>query len=76
VNLHLTDFRDSIAYAVVGTAPPYAFEFSVTVYSKDLSVDGETVYIGTTSGRTFYFFVVSNNRPYNVSPLVDVSVQG
>ncbi len=76
VNLHLTDFGDSIAYAVVGTAPPYAFEFSVTVSSTGLSVNGVTVYNGTTSGRTFYFFVVSNSRPYNVSPLAGVSVQG
>jgi len=75
VDLHLADFKDPIAHAVVGTAPPYPFEFSVTVSRTGLSINGVNVYNGTTSGRAFYFFVVSYSSPYNVSPLASVSVQ-
>jgi hypothetical protein len=76
VNLHITDLRDPIGYAVVKTSPPYTFQFNVIISNNGLSVNGVTVYNGTTSGRTFYFFVVSHQSPYNISPLAGISVQG
>ena len=75
VNLHFLDKREPIGYAVVSIRPPYDFEFEISVTEDSLSVNGVTFYEGPTKGKPFHFYVESNSRRYNISPIVSVTIE-
>jgi hypothetical protein len=76
VNLYLLGYPNPVGYAVVGTNPPYDFTFEIAVSKDGLSLRGVTFYSGSTTGVSFHFYVASNERAYNKSPLVTVRIQG
>ncbi len=76
VNLYLLGYPNPVGHAVVGTSPSYDFTFEIAVSKDGLSLRGVTFYNGSTTGKSFYFYVVSNQSPFNKSPLVTVRIQG
>ncbi|MBS7623600.1 hypothetical protein KEJ39_08015 [Candidatus Bathyarchaeota archaeon] len=76
VLLYCTDSREPIGFTVVSTRRPYDFQFEISVASDGLSLDGSRFYVGRTEGRTFHFYVQSNQQRFNISPIVAVTVEG
>jgi len=76
VNLCLLGYPGPVGYAVVGTSPQYDFAFAIAVSRDGLSLKGVTFYSGPTAGESFYFYVISNQSPFNKSPVVTVRIQG
>ena len=76
VNLYLLGYPIPVGYAIVGTNPSYDFKFEIVVSKAGLSLRGVTFYSGSTTGESFYFYVASNQSPFNKSPLLPVRIQG
>ncbi|MGB6681753.1 MAG: hypothetical protein WBF08_10595 [Candidatus Bathyarchaeia archaeon] len=75
VNLYIIDSKEPIGYAVVGTKPPFVYEFEVLVSSDSLTINGIVYDSGPIAGKILHVYVGSNSQRFNSSPTASITIE-
>lgn len=74
VNLYIVDNKEPVSYTVVGLKPPFAYEFEVLPSNDSLTINGMVFDSGPTAGKTFYFYLESNNQEFISSSIISITI--